>query len=448
MVSSSRLTGFRNLAIDARHELLAQATGLESTALDVLRPEQGLTVEQAAHMVENAVGVLGIPLGIALNFTINGRDFLVPMATEEPSVIAAASNAARIARVRGGFFTSSTEPIMQAQVQVVDVADPGGARLRLLEARAELIELANAQDPMLTRLGGGMRELTVRLVETPGRTYVVAHLIVDVRDAMGANAVNTMAEAVADRIAEIARGRVLLRILTNKADLRLARARAVFDAETLGGPQVVQDILHAYALAAADPYRAATHNKGIMNGITAVVLATGNDTRAVEAGAHSHAISTAGHYTSLSHYERDADGNLVGSMELPMPVGLVGGATKVHPAAQAAVKLLGVSSARELAEIIVAVGLAQNLAAMRALATEGIQRGHMSLHARNVAVAAGASADELQQVISRMIKERAIRPDAAERILAELRSATPPAGGETIGSSKSDSLANDYGYSA
>jgi hydroxymethylglutaryl-CoA reductase len=448
MISSSRLTGFRNLEIDARHELLAQTTGLESTALDVLRPEQGLTLEQAAQMIENAIGVLGIPLGIALNFTINGRDFLVPMATEEPSVIAAASNAARIARVHGGFFTSSTEPIMQAQVQVVDVADPSAARLRLLEARAELIELANVQDPMLTRLGGGMRELSVRLVETPSSTYVVAHLIVDVRDAMGANAVNTMAEAVADRIAAIARGRVLLRILTNKADQRLARARAVFDAETLGGPQVVQDILHAYVLAAADPYRAATHNKGIMNGITAVVLATGNDTRAVEAGAHSHAISPGGHYTSLSHFERDADGNLVGSMELPMPVGLVGGATKVHPAAQAAVKLLGVSSARELAELLVAVGLAQNLAAMRALATEGIQRGHMALHARNVAVAAGATADELEHVVSRMINERAVRSDAAERMLAELRPATPPAGGETIGSSKSDPLANDYGYSA
>jgi hydroxymethylglutaryl-CoA reductase len=297
-------------------------------------------------------------------------------------------------------------------------------------------------------LGGGMRELSVRLVETPSSTYVVAHLIVDVRDAMGANAVNTMAEAVADPIAEIARGRVLLRILTNKADLRLARVRAVFDAEALGGPQVVQDILHAYALAAADPYRAATHNKGIMNGITAVVLATGNDTRAVEAGAHSHAISPAGQYTSLSHFERDADGNLVGSMELPMPIGLVGGATKVHPAAQAAVKLLGVSSARELAEIIVAVGLAQNLAAMRARVTEGIQRGHMSLHARNVAVAAGATIDELQHVVSRMIKERAIRPDEASRILAELRSATPAAVGETLGSSKSDPLANDYGYSA
>jgi hydroxymethylglutaryl-CoA reductase len=330
-----------------------------------------------------------------------------------------------MARARGGFFTSSTDPIMQAQVQLVDVADPAGARVRLLEARAALIALANAQDPLLIRVGGGVRELSVRLVTTPGTTYVVAHLLVDVRDAMGANAINTMAEAVADRMAEIARGRVLLRILTNKADLRLARARAVFDAETLGGPQVVEDIVHAYALAAADPYRAATHNKGIMNGITAVVLATGNDTRAVEAGAHSHAISAAGQYTSLSHFERDANGHLVGSLELPMPVGLVGGATKVHPTARAAVKLLGVSSVRELAEIIVAVGLAQNLAALRALATEGIQRGHMALHARTVAVAAGATSDELGKLVARMIRERAIRPDAAERMLIELRAAHP-----------------------
>ncbi len=425
MGGSSRHSGFRNLGFDARHELLAQTTGLESTALDALRPERGLTLEQADQMIENAVGVLGIPLGVALNFTINGRDVLVPMATEEPSVVAAASNAARMARARGGFFTSSTDPIMQAQVQLVDVADPAGARVRLLEARAALIALANAQDPLLIRVGGGVRELSVRLVTTPGTTYVVAHLLVDVRDAMGANAVNTMAEAVADRMAEIARGRVLLRILTNKADLRLARARAVFDAETLGGPQVVEDIVHASALAAADPYRAATHNKGIMNGITAVVLATGNDTRAVEAGAHSHAISAAGQYTSLSDFERDADGHLVGSLELPMPVGLVGGATKVHPTARAAVKLLGVSSVRELAEIIVAVGLAQNLAALRALATEGIQRGHMALHARTVAVAAGATSDELPQVVARMIRERAIRPDAAERMLVELRAAHP-----------------------
>jgi hydroxymethylglutaryl-CoA reductase len=324
--------------------------------------------------------------------------------------------------VQGGFFTSSTGPIMQAQIQVVDVADPRAARLRLLEARSSLIEIANEQDPMLIRLGGGVRDLVVRLVEVPGGAYVVAHLVVDVRDAMGANAVNTMAEAIADTVAEIACGRVLLRILTNKADLRRARARAIFDAEALGGRVVVDDILHAYALAAADPYRATTHNKGIMNGISAVVLATGNDTRAVEAGAHSHAIDGTGRYTSMSHFERDGDGNLVGSLELPMPVGLVGGATKVHPTAQALVKLLEVSTAQELGEIIVAVGLAQNLAACRALATEGIQRGHMSLHASNIAIAAGATRAELPEVVARLIKDKAVCQDHAERVLTELRS--------------------------
>ena len=420
MVSSSRVK-LRDLDITGRQELLAKETGLDLSTFDVLNPGQGLTLDQADHMIENAIGIIGIPVGVACNFTVNGRDVLIPMATEEPSVVAAASNAARIARVRGGFFTSSTGPIMQAQVQVVDVGDPHAARLRLLEAREELLDLARGVDPMLVKLGGGIQDLIVRLVETPAQTYVVAHLVVDVRDAMGANAVNSMAEAVADRVAELTGGRVLLRILTNKADLRLARARAVFDAEALGGPQVVDDIVHAYALAAADPYRAATHNKGIMNGITAVVLATGNDTRAVEAGAHSHAINAAGQYTSFSTYERDRDGNLVGTLELPMPVGLVGGATKVHPTAQAAVKLLELSSATELAEIIVAVGLAQNLAACRALATEGIQRGHMSLHARTVAVAAGATAEELPVVVARLIHDKAVRSDHAETILTQLR---------------------------
>jgi hydroxymethylglutaryl-CoA reductase len=422
MATSSRIK-LRDLTIPDRQELLAKQTGNDITALDALNPENGLTLDQAEHMIENAVGIIGIPVGVACNFLINGRDVLVPMATEEPSVVAAASNAARIARIHGGFFTSSSGPIMQAQVQVVDVADPQAARLRLLEARTELLGKAAAVDPVLVRLGGGVRDLIVRLIEAPDQTYVVLHLVVDVRDAMGANAVNTMAEAIAPRVTDITGGRVLLRILTNKADLRLARARAVFDAEALGGSQVVDDIVHAYQLAAADPYRAATHNKGIMNGITAVVLAAGNDTRAVEAGAHSHAVNADGRYTSLSTFEKDADGNLVGTMELPMPVGLVGGATKVHPTARAAVKLTEVSTATELAEIVVAAGLAQNLAACRALATEGIQRGHMSLHARNVAVAAGADPDEIDAVVARLVGDKAVRQDHAEAVLAELRAA-------------------------
>ena len=404
---------------------MADNTGIPIDELAVLTPDKGLSLEQADHMIENVVGVLGVPVGIATNFTLNGADVLVPMATEEPSVVAAASNAARIARELGGFHTSSSAPVMQAQVQVLDVADPDGARVRLLEARDDLMQLANRQDPQLVALGGGVRDISVRVVDARAERYVVLHIEVDVRDAMGANAVNTMAEAIADKVGEVTGGRVLLRILTNKADTRLARARAVFDAQSLGGPEVVRDIVHAAALAEVDPYRAATHNKGIMNGITAVVLATGNDTRAVEAGAHSHAITEDGRYTSLSHFESDGDGNLVGTLEVPMPVGLVGGATKVHPTARAAVRILGIESAPELAEIIVAVGLAQNLAALRALATEGIQRGHMSLHARNVAATAGATADELPQVVATLIAEGAVRADRAESVLADLR--TSPA---------------------
>lgn len=421
MTTQSRMPGFRDESPAQRRALVAKAVGVAPAEFDVLTADSGLTVEQADYMVENVIGVFGMPMGVATNFTVNGTDVLVPMTTEEPSVIAAASNAARIARERGGFHTSSTDPIMQAQVQVLEVADPDGARLRLLEHRADLIRHANDQDPQLVALGGGVRDLTVRVVDARVERYVVLHLVVDVRDAMGANAVNTMAEAVAMKVGEIAGGRVLLRILTNKADTRLARARAVFPASALGGPAVVRDIVHAAALAEADPYRAATHNKGIMNGITAVVLATGNDTRAVEAGAHSHAVGHTGRYSALSHFEADDHSDLVGTLELPMPVGLVGGATKAHTAAQAAVRILGIDAAHDLAEIITAVGLAQNLAALRALATEGIQRGHMSLHARNVAVSAGATEAELPHVVSQLIADGAVRSDRAAHVLAELR---------------------------
>ncbi len=421
MPRTSRIPGFRDLSVEERRAVVAETAEVAPQSLAVLDPERGLGVDLADRLIENVVGVLGVPVGIATNFVVNGRELLVPMATEEASVVAAASNAARIARVNGGFTTSATAPIMQAQVQIVGAPDPEGARLRLLEHRDELVSLADAQDPLLRELGGGVRDLTVRLVPSRAGTYVVAHLHVDVRDAMGANAVNTMAEAIAARAGEIAGGRTLLRILTNKADLRLARARAVFDADALGGAEVVDDIVHAAALAEADPYRAATHNKGIMNGISAVVLATGNDTRAVEAGAHSHAVSPSGHYTSLSRFEKNADGDLVGTLELPMAVGLVGGATKAHPVAKAALSVLGVASATELAEIITAVGLAQNLAAVRALATEGIQRGHMSLHARNVATTAGATPEELPTVVARLIADKAVRVDHAERVLTELR---------------------------
>lgn len=422
MPVNSRIPGLRNLSATQRRKDIAERAGLSEDDLAVLDPSSGLDVNQADHMIENVVGVMGIPVGVATNFTVNGRDFLVPMATEEPSVIAAASNAARMARVHGGFYTCSTHPMMQAQIQILECPDPESARLRILESSAEILETANTQDPMLVRFGGGAQELSVRLVSTRTGTHVVVHLHVDVRDAMGANAVNTMAEAVAPRLAEIADGRSLLRILTNKADLRIARARAVFDKQLLGGEHIVDNIVHASALAESDPYRAATHNKGIMNGITAVVLATGNDTRAVEAGCHSHAVGADGRYTALSHFEKTSNGHLSGTLEVPMAVGLVGGATKVHPVAQAAVKMLGVSSASELAEVIAAVGLAQNLGACRALAAEGIQRGHMSLHARTLAATAGATSDEIDQVVQRLIDDQSIRIEHAEKVLADLRS--------------------------
>ncbi|WP_263293781.1 hydroxymethylglutaryl-CoA reductase, degradative [Microbacterium sp. EST19A] len=420
MSINSRISGLRDHTPDERLTLVAQSADLDPDVLDALRPDSGLSLAQADHMIENVVGMIGIPIGVATNFTIDGQDRLIPMATEEPSVVAAASNAARMARQHGGFTTSYTGDVMIAQIQVLDAVDPHGTRFALLEAKDELLALANEQDPMLVSLGGGAFDISVRVLPTRAGVQVILHLHVDVRDAMGANAVNTMAEAIAPRIAEVAGTRTLLRILTNKAELRLTRARAVFDAELLGGAQVVDDIVAASAFAEADPYRAATHNKGIMNGITAVVLATGNDTRAVESGCHSHAART-GRYAALSQFEKDADGNLVGTLEVPLAVGLVGGATRAHPTAQASVKLLGVQTARELASVIAAVGLAQNLAACRALAAEGIQRGHMTLHARTIAASAGAEVDEIGAVAARIVAERRIRVEYAREVLAELR---------------------------
>ncbi|UTX53451.1 hydroxymethylglutaryl-CoA reductase, degradative [Leucobacter aridicollis] len=420
MATTSRLSGLRNLDASERRAALAEALGRDE---EFLAPfvDAGLSGEQAERMIENVIGQIAIPVGLATNFIVNGREVLVPMATEEPSVVAAASNIARMARPLGGITTTTSAPLMQAQIQLLDVADPHGARARILEAAAEIIDLANEQDPKLVEIGGGARELRVRIVpNTTGGVHVIVHLVVDVADAMGANAVNTMAEAIAPRLAEVAGGRQLLRILTNLADLRLVRARLAIEPEMLGGPDVVADMVTGAQLAVDDPYRAATHNKGIMNGISAVVLATGNDTRAVEAGAHSYAARD-GRYRALSRFERAADGILVATLELPMAVGLVGGATKSHPTARAAVETTEVRTAAELGEIICAVGLAQNVAAVRALAAEGIQRGHMGLHARNVAVGAGATADEIDAVATALVADGRVRADVAEQVLAQLR---------------------------
>lgn len=423
MPVNSRIPGLRELSVQDRRATVAERAGTDGEGLGVLEPCNGLGVEQADQMIENALGVLGVPLGVATNLTVNGRDYLVPMATEEPSVVAAASNAARMARRLGGMSASTSGSVMISQVQLVDVPNPESARFRILEAEEEILARADEQDPVLVGLGGGARGMEVREVPTASGTHLIVHLIVDVRDAMGANAVNTIAEALAPRLAELSGGRALLRILSNKADRRLVRVRGEFDAELLGGPEVVEDIVLASDFASADPYRAATHNKGIMNGITAVVLATGNDTRAVEAGCHSHAVRD-GRYTALSRFEKNTEGNLVGTLEVPLAVGLVGGATRAHPVAQEAIRLLGVTSALELGEVIAAVGLVQNLAACRALASEGIQRGHMALHARTVAASAGAAGSEVAEVATRMVQAGRIREEYARQMLSELRGAS------------------------
>jgi hydroxymethylglutaryl-CoA reductase len=418
-VKTSRIAGLYRQPPVKRLEAVAEIGGLSSEESARIS-KKGLSLDQADKMVENVIGLFQVPLGVATNFAVDGKDVLIPMATEEPSVIAAASNGARMARGGGGFITTSTEPVMRALIQVTGIEDPQGARHTILSHADDIIKLANDQDPMLVSFGGGMVGLEVNLVETRQGVMVVAHLLVDCRDAMGANAVNTMAEAVAPFIENITGGRVYLRIISNLADRRLARAKAVFKTEDIGGPEVVEGILLAAALAEADPYRAATHNKGIMNGITAVVLATGNDTRAVEAGAHAYAAK-GGNYGSLSHYERNKDGDLVGTIEIPVAVGLVGGATKVHPVAKAAVKLLGVKSADELGRIMAAVGLSQNFAALRALATEGIQRGHMSLHAKNLASQAGAEGDQVDLIAAKMQAEGKVTMSRAAELLSEMK---------------------------
>jgi hydroxymethylglutaryl-CoA reductase len=425
-VVDSRLSGFRALSPSERLQAIVRAVDLsEDERLALARPG-ALALDRADGMIENVIGTFELPMGVAANFQVNGRDVLVPMAVEEPSVVAAASYMAKLARECGGFQTSSTAPLMRAQIQILGLTDPQGARLALLREKDRILALANSRDKVLVELGGGCRDIEAHIfADTPRGPMAVVHLIVDVRDAMGANTVNTMAEAVAPLVEEITGGSVRLRILSNLADLRLARARvrltpAVLATRERSGEEIVEGILDAWAFAAVDPYRAATHNKGIMNGIDPVVVATGNDWRAIEAGAHAYAART-GRYTSLTAWEKDASGALVGSIEMPMAMGLVGGATKTHPLARVALKILGVRSAQELAEIAVAVGLAQNLGALRALATEGIQRGHMALHARNIALAAGATGKEVDAIARRMAEEEDVRADRAIALLQALR---------------------------
>lgn len=419
-VKSSRIGGFHKLGIPERVAAVAGFAGLDEAEQNHLLNTGNLPSATADRLIENFIGTMNIPMGIATNMKIDGRDRLIPMATEESSVVAAVCNAARQCYDSGGFITSMSGSLMIAQIQLVDVSDPQHARIEILERKEQIRELCDACDPILVKLGGGFRDLEVRVIETRGGVMVITHLVVDTRDAMGANAVNTMAEKIAPMIAAWTSGRTNLRILSNLADRRLARARCVWRTADIGGEAVRDAMLAAYHFADADPYRAATHNKGIMNGIDAVVLATGNDTRAVEAGAHAYAARK-GHYGSLTSWEITASGDLAGVIEVPMAVGLIGGATKLHPTAKSALKILDVRSADELARIIAAVGLAQNFSAMKALATTGIQKGHMALHSQNIAMMAGAVGEEIDTLARLLVDQGTVRLDVAEAELKRLR---------------------------
>jgi len=417
---TSRLPGFYKLSIDERLKIVKEFAGLTDEEVKLLSNFGNLGADKANVMIENVIGGMTYPFAVAVNFLINGKEYLVPMVLEEPSVVAAASNAAKVMRRDGGIKAKATDPIMIGQIQVINVPSPHHARMIVLEHRDEILDLANAQDPILVKLGGGAKDVEVRVVNSRIGPMLIVHLLVDVRDAMGANAVNTMCEAVAPLIEKLTKGKVLLRIISNLAVKRLVRAWVKVYKEDIGGEDIVDRIVAASAFAEADPFRATTHNKGILNGVIAVALATAQDHRAIEAGAHAYAARD-GRYKPLSIWEKDDEGNLVGFLEMPMAVGIVGGATKTHPTARIALKILGVKSAKELAEVMGAVGLAQNFAALRALATVCIQKGHMKLHARNLAIMAGAEGELIDKVAERMIEEGKITYARAVEILKELK---------------------------
>jgi hydroxymethylglutaryl-CoA reductase len=413
---TSEISKFYQRTMKERQDiLLEQIESLSSEEIRLYQNYGGLGETLTDQLIENSIGTIEIPLGLAVNFKVNERDIFIPMATEESSVVAAASHAAKLARPNGGFKATSTGSIMFSQIQLVGITDPYGAKMKIMEKKGEILELARKQDPTLDQLGGGPLDLEVRVFDIPNPMLIV-HLIVDTLDAMGANAVNTMAESIAPLLESLSGGNVLLKIISNLADKRLARSRCTVKKEDLNGEDVVDAIITAYRFAAQDPYRAATHNKGIMNGISAVVLATGNDTRAVEAGAHAYA-SRYGQYSSLTTWEKNNNGDLVGTIELPMAVGIIGGATSIHPKAKTNLKIMGITKAHELAEIIASVGLAQNLTALKALATDGIQKGHMKLHAKNVAIMAGAGEELVDLIAAQLVKEGQVRIDRAKELV-------------------------------
>ncbi len=415
----SDISGFYKLSLEERQHQLAKLISLKQEEIKLLQSLGYFTPNQIDTLIENVIGSYQLPLGVALNFKINGKDYILPMVIEEPSVVAAASNAAKIARKNGGFQSEKVKSIMISQIQITQLKDIATAKEILARNKEKILKIANEQDPLLNKLGGGAIDIEIRELETKRGKMLILHLLVNVLDAMGANVVNTMAEAVSPYIEEISEGKIYLRIVSNLATHRIAKCKAVFDKNLLGGEEVVEGILNAYEFALVDPYRATTHNKGIMNGIIALTLATGNDTRAIEAGAHAYA-SLSGKYKPLTKFKSDSDGNLVGEIEVPLALGIVGGMTKIHPMARLALKILGVKSAEELSQIAAALGLAQNVAALRALASEGIQKGHMTLHSRNIAKLAGVPENLIEEVANKIVEDKKIRVDYAKKVLKEI----------------------------
>tara|TARA_B100000459_G_scaffold122046_1_gene74563 strand:+ start:633 stop:1967 length:1335 start_codon:yes stop_codon:yes gene_type:complete len=428
-VDNSRLKGFYKLTVDERRQLIAQSSNLSPEQITALANNGELDDNAADRMIENVIGTMSLPVGIATNFIIDKKQYVIPFCLEESSVVAAASNMAKRCHAHGGFTSTNDGPMMIAQIQLLDIDNHQDAEQAVLENKDALMDLANSLPSTMIRLGGGCKDISTRSIETLSGKMFIVHIHVDCRDAMGANAVNTMAELLAPELEQITKGRALLRILSNLATERLARVKATFTPEEISntgdredGINIISGILEAYHFAVADPYRAATHNKGVMNGISAVAVACGQDWRAIEAGCHAYVAYSQGKYGSMTRWELDSDGNLVGSIETPMAVGIVGGASKVHPVARTNLEILGVESAQELASVMAAAGLAQNLGALRALATSGIQKGHMRLHARNMAVSAGAEGNEIEDVAKLLIEhEGPITQTKVTEILEEYR---------------------------
>ncbi len=415
----SSISKFFEKSRKERLDIVANFANLSHEELDILQSNNGgISYDKADKMVENAIGTFSLPLGIATNFKINGKDYLIPMVIEEPSVIAAASKGAKIARIKGGFEVTADESYSIGQIQVLDIDIPSAIQ-KINNSSNEILQLANSKSNTLSKMGKGAKEISCKEVDTPSGKMLIVELLIDVGDAMGANITNTMCEAVSPLIEKISGGRTLLRILSNYSTRRIAKAKAVFEKEAVGGEKVVNDIILAFEFADNDVYRAVTHNKGILNGIIAVANAVGQDSRAIEAAANAYATKS-GRYRSLSQWSKDNDGNLVGTLEIPLSVGIVGGIVNVHPIAKVCTKILGVSTAQELACVMIATGLAQNYSAIRALATEGIQKGHMRLHARNLAAAAGATPDQIDKIVQKMIEEKKITLDSAKELLEKI----------------------------